>query len=61
MGQNDSEIFSRLREIGEGVVRIDERTQRMDADMREHPQADGREYHPLRTPSHAGVLLQPAG
>ena len=22
MGQNDSEIFSRLREIGEGVVRI---------------------------------------
>jgi hypothetical protein len=36
MGQNDGEIFTRLREIGEGVVRIDERTQRMDADMREH-------------------------
>ena len=29
MGQNDGEIFSRLREIGEGVVRIDERTRRI--------------------------------
>ncbi len=28
MGQNDSEIFSRLRKIGEGVKRIDERTRR---------------------------------
>lgn len=35
MGQNDSEIFSRLREIGEGVARIDERTSRMDKDARE--------------------------
>ena len=36
MGENDSEIFSRLREIGEGVARIDERTQRIDCDMRDH-------------------------
>lgn len=36
MGQNDSEIFSRLREIGEGVARIDERTERIDRDMRDH-------------------------
>lgn len=36
MGENDGEIFGRLREIGEGIARIDERTSRMDADMREH-------------------------
>ena len=36
MGENDGEIFSRLREIGEGVARIDERTARIDGDMREH-------------------------
>lgn len=36
MGQNDSEIFSLLRKVGEGVVRIDERTERIDRDMREH-------------------------
>ena len=29
MGQNDREIFSRLREIGEGVVRIDVLTRRI--------------------------------
>ena len=33
MGQNMERY---LREIGEGVVRIDERTRRMDNDMREH-------------------------
>ena len=36
MGANDSEIFSLLRKVGEGVVRIDERTERIDRDMREH-------------------------
>lgn len=36
MGENDGEIFKRLREIGEGVARIDERTARIDGDMREH-------------------------
>ena len=32
MGENDGEIFKRLREIGEGVARIDERTARIDGD-----------------------------
>ena len=36
MGANDHEIFSLLRKVGEGVVRIDERTERIDRDMREH-------------------------
>lgn len=36
MADNDKEIFSRLREIGEGVVRIDERTRRMDEEMKNH-------------------------
>ena len=36
MGANDGEIFSQLRKVGEVVVRIDERTERIDRDMREH-------------------------
>ena len=36
MGDNDREIFARLRDIGEGVARIDERTERIDRDMRDH-------------------------
>lgn len=36
MGANDGEIFARLREIGEAVARIDERTRRIDEDMRSH-------------------------
>lgn len=36
MADNDKEIFSRLRTIGEGVVRIDERTKRMDEEMKSH-------------------------
>lgn len=38
MGANDSEIFSRLRQIGEVMARIDERTERMDKDARDHHQ-----------------------
>lgn len=37
-GNNDAEVFSRLRVIGEAVARIDERTERMDKDARDHHQ-----------------------
>ena len=33
MGANDGEIFSLLRKVGEGVVRIDERTERTERAM----------------------------
>ena len=34
MGANDAEIFSLLRKVGESVARIDERTERIDRDVR---------------------------
>lgn len=36
MGENDQEIFARLREIGEAVARIDERTARHDQTHMDH-------------------------
>lgn len=36
MGANDAEIFSRLRDLGEVMARVDERTKRMDEEMRDH-------------------------
>lgn len=37
-GNNNAEVSSRLRVIGEAVARIDERTERMDKDARDHHQ-----------------------
>lgn len=38
MSDNDREIFGRLREVGETVARIDERTERMDREWKDSRQ-----------------------
>lgn len=47
MADNEREIFGRLREIGEGVVRIDERTKRMDDEMKNHHTDHEQRIHAL--------------